>query len=45
MTNAYGYLTYLQSYHIGPLFNFHPATSDRAIMYRLVKNLLPRLKP
>jgi hypothetical protein len=45
MTNVNGYLSYLQSYHIGPLFNFHPATRDRAVIYRLVKQLLPRLEP
>jgi hypothetical protein len=45
MTNVNGYLNYLMSYRIGPLFNFHPATSDRAVIYRLVKGLLPRLNP
>lgn len=45
MTNANNYLSYLQNYRIGPLFNFHPATSNRAVIYRLVKRLLPRLKP
>ncbi|MCB2411057.1 hypothetical protein [Hymenobacter lucidus] len=40
VTDTNGYLSYLRNYGIGPLFNFHPSSSDRAAAWRLVQHFL-----